>query len=86
MWFAFGEISFTDIGVPAAGAGGIDRDQDFAGVHCGDREGVSGNHLRSTEAVDRRGVHGTGHMHGMMPGGDKIAGAIEHDDNLAAGF
>jgi hypothetical protein len=47
---------------------------------------VSGNHLRSTEAVDRRGVHGTGHMHRVMPGGDKIAGAIEHDDNLAAGF
>jgi hypothetical protein len=35
--------------------------------------------------IEGYGEHGAGHAHRVMPGGDKIAGAIEHDNNLTVG-
>jgi hypothetical protein len=43
---------------------------------------VSGDHLGSTEAVDGGSEHGAGHMHRLIAGVKKIAGAIEHDMEL----
>jgi hypothetical protein len=77
--------SFPDIGVPSADAGGIDGDQDFTGIDFRDRQSVSGDHLGSTEAVDGGSEHGAGHMHRVMAGARKIAGAIEHDRDLTVG-
>src|SRR5882762_1064083 len=77
--------SFPDIGVPSADAGGIDGDQDFAGIDFRDRQSVSGDHLGSAEAVDGGSEHGAGHMHRVMAGVKKIAGAIEHDRDLTVG-
>src|SRR6202051_2604090 len=85
MRLAGRKISFPDIGVPSADAGGIDGDQNFAGIDFRDRQSVSGDHLRSTEAVDGGSEHGAGHMHRVMAGGVKMAGTIEHDNNLPAG-
>src|ERR1700722_14330594 len=38
--------SFPNIGVPSADARGIDRDQDFTGIHFRNRQSVSGDDLR----------------------------------------
>src|SRR3984957_21157889 len=77
--------SFPAIGVPLADAGGIDGDQDFAGIDFRDRQSVSGDHLGSTEAVDGGSEHGAGDMHRVMARAGKIAGTIEHDRDLTVG-
>src|SRR3984957_5683486 len=77
--------SFPDIGVPSADAGGIDGDQNLPGIDFRDRQSVSGDHLGCTEAVDGGSEHGAGHMHRVMAGARKIAGAIEHDRDLTVG-
>jgi len=86
MRFAAGIIPFPDIGVPSANARGIDGDQYFTGIDCRHRQGVRGDHLGATKAVDGRGEHGAGHMHRVMPGSNKIAGAIEHDSKSPEGL
>src|SRR3984957_8300311 len=85
MRLAGSEISFPDIGVPSADAGGIDGDQNLPGIDFRDRQSVSGDHLGSTEAVDGGSEHGARHMHRVMAGARKIAGAIEHDRDLTVG-
>src|SRR6202162_2789968 len=85
MRLAACKIPFPDISVPSANACGVDRDQHFTGINCRHRQRVRGDHLGSTEAVDRRGEHRARHMRRVMSGGIKMAGTIEHDNNLPAG-
>jgi len=82
MRFAAGIIPFPDIGVPSANARGIDGDQDFAGIDWRHRQGVGGDHLRSTKAVDSRSEHRAGHLHRVMSWSNNVAGTIEHDSDL----
>jgi hypothetical protein len=77
--------SFPDFGVPSAHAGGIDGDQNFAGIDFRDRQGMSRDHLGSTVAVDASSEHGARHMHRVMAGVWKMAGSIEHDRDLTVG-
>src|ERR1700731_1164361 len=74
--------SFPDIRVPSADAGGVDGDQDFAGIDFRDRKSMSADHLGPTEAVDGGSEHSAGHVHRVMAAVKKIAGAIEHDMDL----
>ena len=86
MRFAAGKKPFPDVGVPSANTRGIDSDQDFTGINCRYRQGVSGDHVRSAKAVDGRGEHRAGHMHRVMPRSNNMVGLMEHDSNLAVGL
>src|ERR1700681_2692022 len=85
MRLAACKIPFPDISAPSANACGIDRDQHLTGINCRQPQRRPGDHPGSTETVDRGGEHRARYMHGVMSGGVKMAGTIEHDNNLPAG-
>src|ERR1700737_3614095 len=76
MRFAAGKKPFPDVGVPSANTRGIDSDQDFTGINCRYRQGVSGDHVRSAKAVDGRGEHRAGHMHRVVRRSNNMGGLL----------